>query len=154
MPTERSDDDAKTSAVAAAVLGAALALGALALFGGRAAFSVSVGAAIAVSNLLMLRAIIRAIVRPPDELEEAEPEAGEGEAGPREQDPRAHTSAGKRGGAAWGVFAILKIFILFGGVWLLLTKHLVDPIPLVVGYGVLPLGISASALISSLRPRR
>lgn len=30
----------------------------------------------------------------------------------------------------------------------------VEPFPLVIGYGVLPLGITTSALIASLRPKR
>ena len=64
-----------------------------------------------------------------------------------------HRAAGKRGGAAWGVFAVFKILILFGGIWMLLSKGLVAPIPLVVGYGVLPLGIAAAGLWNSLRPR-
>jgi hypothetical protein len=64
-----------------------------------------------------------------------------------------HASEGKRGGAAWGLFAVVKIVVLFGGIYLLLTKGLVDPIALVVGYGVLPLGIAASSLVNSLSPR-
>ena len=87
----------------------------------------------------------------PDDDEIREKDARE-DAKPK--DDADHRGAGRRGGAAWGVFALLKIFLLFGGIWILLTKKLVDPIPLVVGYGVLPLGIAASALVKSLRPRR
>jgi len=43
--------------------------------------------------------------------------------------------------------------VLFGGIYVLLTKGLVDPMPLVVGYGVLPLGIAASSLSTALSPR-
>jgi hypothetical protein len=64
-----------------------------------------------------------------------------------------HAREGKRGGAAWGAFALVKIVVLFGGIYLLLTKGMVDPIPLVVGYGVLPLGIACSSLFTSLAPR-
>ncbi len=109
----------------AAVLGAALTLGALVLLGGRAATSVAVGAGIAVGNLIAMRAIIRALL-PPAESEPTAPPSG---------------AAG-----AWALFAVLKILILFGGVWILLTRGMVDPMPLVVGYGVLPLGITLSAL--------
>jgi hypothetical protein len=49
---------------------------------------------------------------------------------------------------------MLKIALLFGGVYVLLTRELVDPIPLAVGYGVLPLGIFASTLWQSLKPAR
>lgn len=115
-------DDIGTAAKAAAILGGILAAFALPISGPRAAVSVLVGAAIAVANLVSMRAIIRALVRSPDD------------AGP------------STGQALWALFAALKILLLFGGIWLLLTRRLVDPMPLVVGYGVLPLGIAASAV--------
>lgn len=138
-------DDTGQAAKAAAILGAIFALTTLGLYGTRAACSVLVGATIAVANLLTMRAIIRALVQVPDEAD-----AGD-EASDR---PADHKGTGRRGGVAWGFFAAFKILILFGGVWILLTKHIVDPMPLVVGYGVLPLGITASAVWSSLRTRR
>lgn len=147
-PEER--DGAKTATITAAVLGVLFSVLALVFFGGRAAASVVIGAVIAVSNLVMLRAIIRAILRPPEE-EEAENEAATEK--PEKPSHEESKAEGRRGGAAWGIFAVIKILVLFGGVGLLLTKGLVDPIPLVVGYGVLPLGITASALIDSLAPK-
>jgi hypothetical protein len=95
-------------------------------------------------------AIIQALLRapPPPEVPEGDGRAPE----PARNDPD-HADAGRRGGLAWGIFAVLKILFLFGGVWILFTRGLVDPIPLVVGYGVLPLGIAASALWPSLRPQ-
>jgi len=153
---EQERDAAKDAAISAAVLGTLMSLVALATHGGRTAGSVGVGALIAVANLVMLSAIIRAIIRPPEE-QEADPTADAAEGGDREGDdaPAAdHKAEGKRGGAAWGVFGALKIVLLFGGIWLLLTRGVVDPIPLVVGYGVLPLGIVSSSLLASLRPRR
>jgi hypothetical protein len=143
--TER--DDIATSVKAAAVLGAVFTLVAFATHDGKTAFSVAVGAAIAVANLLTMRAIVRALVRAP----EGEDEASETDGDAAEK--KDHRAAGKRGGAAWGIFAVLKIFVLFGGIWILLSKGLVVPIPLVVGYGVLPLGIAAAGLWNSLRPR-
>lgn len=153
-PAER--DAATVASVAAAVIGAILSLAALGIYGPRTAWSVALGAAIAVANLVTLRAIIRAIIRPPEESELSEPgpeDAADPEK-PEAKPARDHAAEGKRGGAAWGVFALLKIFVLFGGIWFLLTRGLVDPIPLVVGYGVLPLGIAASTLFQSLAPRR
>lgn len=157
-PPDDERDDTKASAIAAAVLGASFTLAALGLHGPKTAASVALGAAIAVANLLTMRAIVRALVRAPLEPEPA-PEADQG--GDEAEGPetaakpeRDHRGAGRRGGAAWGVFAILKIFFLFGGIWLLLTRGLVAPIPLVVGYGVLPLGIAAAGVWGSLRPRR
>ena len=172
-PEER--DTAAIAAVAAAAIGGTFAVAAGALYGGRAALSVAIGAIIAVSNLVMLRAIIRAVVRPPEDGGDgggggegdvtmtaegaADAKAGDGEDDAGAGETRAaeaarHKAEGSRGGAAWGLFALLKIFVLFGGVWLLLTRGLVDPIPLVVGYGVLPLGIAASTVVASLAPQR
>lgn len=153
MPEAPDDrDDIKTSVIAAAILGGVFTLGALGTHGPKVAMSVALGAAIAVANLLTMRAIVRALVRPP--IDEARSEDGEGEGEGEKAPSPDHKGAGRRGGAAWGVFAVLKIFVLFGGIWILLTKGLVAPIPLVVGYGVLPLGIAAAGLWGSLRPGR
>jgi len=179
MATARSEerDAAAVAAVAAAAIGGVLALAALAVYGSRTAMSVGLGALIAVANLVTLRAIIRAIIQPPEGAEaeaeanaEAEAEAEAGAEAGAEADAEAkagadadgaksgaqrdHAAEGRRGGAAWGVFALLKILVLFGGIWFLLTRGLVDPIPLVVGYGVLPLGIAAASLFTSLAPAR
>ena len=145
MATE-DRDDANTATICAAVIGLIFTVAAFAIGGGRTAFSVAAGAVIAVANLVFLRAIIRAVIQAPEEPEKKEGE----EAGPAPD----HEEEGRRGGAAWGIFAILKIFLLFGGIYVLLTKGLVDPIPLVIGYGVLPLGIVASTAVGSLRPRK
>jgi hypothetical protein len=147
------NDDIGRASKAAAALGAVFALAALSLYGTRSAISVVVGVVIAVANLLTMRAIIRALIQGP----EADSKDATGSPGgePEAEKPKPdHVGTGRRGGIAWGVFAVLKIFILFGGVWILLTRGLVDPIPLVVGYGVLPLGIAASSLWSSLSTRR
>lgn len=141
-PEKTERDDIKTSVKAATVLGAIFTLAAFGTHDARTAMSVGLGAAIAVANLLTMRAIVRALVRAPD-----------GEEG-EDDEKKDHRAAGKRGGAAWGVFALFKIFILFGGIWILLSKGLVAPIPLVVGYGVLPLGIAAAGVWNSLKPRR
>jgi hypothetical protein len=150
-------DAAKVATVSAACLGAVFALGALGVFNGRVALSVAAGAVIAVANLASLNAIIRAMLQPAvDEAAEAAlaREAGTPEDPAAEPEPPPdHTAEGKRGGAAWGLFALLKMVALFGGIWLLLTRSVVDPIPLVVGYGVLPLAIAVSGVVTSLAPR-
>lgn len=152
-------DAAKVATVAAAVLGGALALAGLALFSGRVGLSVAAGAVIAVANLASLTAIIRAMLQPAvdDALaEEAAKEAAAKEGAEAEAEPPPevdHAAEGKRGGAAWGLFALLKMGLLFGGIWVLLTRHLVDPIPLIVGYGVLPVAIAVSGVLTSLAPR-
>ena len=55
-----------------------------------------------------------------------------------------------RGAGAWRIVGGLKMLLLFGGVWLLLTSRAVDPIPFVVGLGALPIGLVTGSL---LRPR-
>ncbi|MBX3192674.1 MAG: hypothetical protein KF819_37160 [Labilithrix sp.] len=146
-PDDREQDTATVAALAGGAIGLLLTIAAFAIYDARTALSVAVGATIAVANLVTMRAIIRALLRPRDD---EDPE-GDDDA-PRTD--REHAAEGRRGGAAWGGFAVVKILILFGGIWLLLTRGLVDPIPLVVGYGVLPLGIAASSVISSMAPRR
>ena len=142
-------DAATAAAIAAAAMGVVLTIGAVALFGAHAALSVGVGAVIAVLNLVTMRAIVGALLRPPegDERADADSEA-------QTRTHKDHVAEGKRGGAAWGAFAVVKILVLFGGIWILLTRGLVDPIPLVVGYGVLPIGIATSSLFAGLAPRR
>lgn len=162
-PEEASRDDILVAVKAAAILGAGLAAGAVVISGPKAGGSVVLGAAVAIANLLGLRAIIRSVFRAPTAEELAGDAAAEGRAAdpdgkaPPPQsaaEAAAHREAGRKGGWAWGVFAILKIFLLFGGMWLLLTRGWVDPIPLVVGYGVLPLGITVGTLWTSLRGSR
>lgn len=133
-------DDIMTSVKAAAIFGAVFTLTAFATHDGKTAMSVGLGAAIAVANLLTMRAIVRALIHAPEK--DVEPDEN-----------KDHRAAGRRAGAAWGVFAVLKILVLFGGIWILLTKGLVAPIPLVIGYGVLPLGIAGAGLWNSLKPR-
>ena len=167
---EPENDAARIAAIGAAVLGAVLTVAALAVFGTRTGLSVAIGAVIAVANLVMMSAIVRAVLRPGDAEAEASADAsadagadaGAGAGADEKEDADAdadekedvdHAAEGKRGAAAWGAFGLLKILVLFGGIYVLLTKHLVDPMPLVVGYGVLPLGIAASSVLGSLAPR-
>lgn len=174
LEAKERDDSARVSAVAAAVLGGAFTVAGVALSGPKTGLSIAVGAGIAVANLLTLRAIIGALLTtdgedealaapaeaPADPVAEAEAEgAAQAAADPDGSKEAAASEAaskerGKRGGAAWGVFAVLKILILFGGIGLLLMRGWVEPIPLVIGYGVLPLGITASTLVASVRPKR
>jgi hypothetical protein len=57
---------------------------------------------------------------------------------------------GKGRKAPWGVIALFKLVVLFGGVWLLLKTGLVPGVALAAGYAALPLGV---ALGSFLGPR-
>ena len=152
-------DTAKVAAIGAGVIGLALTIAAGAFFGTRTALSVAAGATIAVVNLVTMRVIIRALVRSGEEADasaanaDAKADADANADADATEEPRDHVAEGKRGGRAWGAFALVKILVLFGGIWILLTRGLVDPIGLVVGYGVLPIGIAASSLVTSLAPR-
>lgn len=150
-------DAAKVAAIGAAILGVVLTIAALAVFGTRTGLSVAIGAIIAVANLVMMSAIVRAVLRPADGDASADGDAAANANADANADaavdPLDHAAEGKRGAKAWGAFGLVKIVLLFGGIYVLLTKGLVDPMPLVVGYGVLPLGIAASSLFSGLAPR-
>jgi hypothetical protein len=106
-----------------ALSGMVFSLGAALLMGPVAALSVAMGALTALSNLYVLTRIVAALAIP---FEDAK----------------------TNGGFVWGVIAFGKILVLFGGLWFLMTRHLVDPIPLVVGYGCLPIGIAIGAVVS------
>ncbi len=169
---ERGSDSMRAAMVPVAAIGAALTVGAFALFSGRVGASVLVGALIASSNLYVLIRVVEALLTPdPEDGADpgtsgasdvpAEAEPGEGtppEAGPEDDEGRASGAPppATQGGfsAAWAGLGMLKMLVLFGGIWFLMTRALVDPIALVVGYGSLPIGISLRGLVPALRPRK
>ncbi len=106
-----------------AVSGAILALGAAPLRGVSGAVSVVVGTTLALANLYVLRRILSAILAP-------------------------HSDAASHGAAAWSIISLGKLMFLCTGMWLLMTRHLVAPMELFVGYGALPIGIAIGALVS------
>jgi hypothetical protein len=107
-----------TAMVAVGSLGVLMAATAAYTWGARMAFSVGTGSLIATSNLYVLSRIVGAMVK------------------------------GGAGAGAWGVVALVKMVVLFGGIWILMTHGLVDPMGLVVGYGALPIGIAIGSLVS------
>ncbi len=102
-----------------------MAVTAALVWGARLALSVGAGAAIAASNLYVLSKIVGAMM--------GGAVAGE--------------SRGV-GAGTWGLLAMVKMVVLFGGIWLVMTKGLVDPLGLVVGYGSLPIGIAIGSIVS------
>lgn len=100
-----------------AVLGALVALSTLAVLGPRAGIGAALGAAIAVANLAVFARVIRGLL------------------------------AGGKARRLWGLVGIVKIVVLFGGLWLLLRSDLVPALALVLGYGALPLGLTVSSLL-------
>ncbi len=88
-------------------------------FGGpRVAWSVGTGAAVALANLWVLARVMRALLGPT-----------------AKQLP-------------WTFVAVVKLLVLFGGLYGLVSWGLVDPVPLFIGYGALPVGI----VLAQLRP--
>ena len=108
-----------------AVSGVALTLAALALFGPAVAWSVALGAALSTGNLWALARVVSALV-PSDET-------------------RAKNAA-KTG--AWTLVALLKMCGLLGIAWLLMRHGVVAPVPMLVGFGALPIGIAIGSLVS------
>jgi hypothetical protein len=118
----------RTILVAVAVLGGALGIGAAALFGLRCGLSVAIGAGVALANLYALARLV-AVLIPSDENHKAAP----------------------GGRAAWMVVGMLKMFLLFGGVWLLFSFHVVDVLPFFAGLACLPIGIAIGSIVSDRR---
>lgn len=109
--------------VAVALTGVVMAVTALFVWGSRLAVSVEAGGVIAASNLYVLSRIVHGMTS-----------LGWGGDG--------------GGGGAWGVIAMAKMVVLFGGIWWAMSRGLVDPLGLVVGYGSLPIGIAIGAIVS------
>jgi hypothetical protein len=49
-------------------------------------------------------------------------------------------------GGLWGVLGFAKLLLLGGGVWLLLSRGAAEVLPLLVGFGALPVGIALTTL--------
>jgi len=121
-PAARYDSRMRTSLVAVALSGAVLAFCALAFFGVSAAWSVALGAGLATGNLWALAKIVAALL--PDER-----------SGPQNAGP-------------WILVALLKMFGLLAAAWLLMRHAVVSPVPMLVGFGSLPIGIAIGSLVS------
>lgn len=123
--------------------GVVLVVLALLAFGFRSAFGTAIGAALATSNLWMLGKIIEALLPPGDDAD-------------GDVDDDAPPPSRSRGSSAllWSFLAGLKILVLFGGAWMLMTKGWASPMALCAGYGALPIGITLSTLRASMRTRR
>ena len=107
-----------------AIAGGVLAVCALAVADPWSAFSVAMGGAIATANLWILARIVHALL----------PSTAEG--------------ARAQSRAAWALVAALKMVGLVGVVWLLMRHGVVSPVPMMVGFGALPIGIAIGSLVS------
>jgi uncharacterized membrane protein len=129
MTTPAKTEPALDARMRVAVLGVAItggvfALAAAVVAGPLTAFSVAVGAAVATANLWALARILAALI------------------------PRTEAGAQTQSRAAWGIVAIVKVLGLVAVVWLLMRHGIVSPIPMLVGFGALPIGIAIGSLVS------
>jgi len=107
-----------------AIAGGVMAVGALAVADAWSAFSVAVGAVVATGNLWVLARVVHALL------------------------PRSAEGARAQSRAGWALVAALKMVGLVGGVWLLMRHGVVAPVPLMFGFGALPIGIAIGSLVS------
>ncbi len=134
----RSDRRMRATVRAVACSGAALALGALAFSGASAALSAGAGGLIATANLWVLARIVTSLF--PEERASATAGASGG--------PAAPTDVTRGASATWTLVVLLKMLGLFGAVWLLMRQGLVSPLPMLVGFGALPIGIAIGSVVS------
>jgi hypothetical protein len=123
----RLDARMRTALKSVAVCGAVMAAAAFALFGPEAGISVAAGAALAAGNLWALARVVLSLL-------------------PEDRDAAAAQSRG-----AWGLVAALKTAGLLVAAWALLRYRVAAPLPMLVGFGALPMGIAIGSLMSDRR---
>jgi hypothetical protein len=110
------DAPMRASITSVLIVGLIFAVVGFGLGGLRTGFGVALGGAIAAANLWVFARVGNAFVS-------------------------------KKGNTApWGVIALLKMLLLFGGVWLILRTGVVSALSLVAGYAALPIGITVASL--------
>ena len=115
------DVQLKAALLCVACTGLALAILALVLYDVRAALGVALGGAIATANLWVFAQLGRGFLTP----------------------------GGVKG--PWVAVAMLKVVVLFGGVWWVLKHEIASGVALAIGYGALPLGIVIGTLFAPKR---
>jgi hypothetical protein len=114
----------RTSIRAVALSGVVLALFGFAFSGFSAGLSVALGGGLAAANLWLLARIVTALL--PDD------QAG----------------ADTQSRAAWALLAVLKMGGMLAVAWLLMRHGIVSPLPMLIGFGALPIGIAIGSLVS------
>ncbi len=127
-PPGRFDARLQTSIRAVAVAGLVLTLFGAAFAGVRAGISVALGATLAAGNLWLLARIVTELLPGDSAGAEAQSRAG------------------------WALVAVLKMFGLLALAWLLMRHGIVSPLPMLVGFGALPIGIAIGSLVSDRSP--
>lgn len=119
---EGPDAPLRAAMYAVAAVGGAFTLGAFLFIDTQAGLSVLAGAIIAVVNLLAFARIV-------------------------------HAFLGKtKRTAPWALLAVLKLLVLFGGIFLLVKSELVSALWLAAGYAALPFGITLGSLLGPKPP--
>ncbi len=138
-PEKRDGLDARmrASLVGVAVSGAVLGVLAAVFAGAAASWSVVAGAGLATANLWALARVVVALL--PAEPEDENRDGAAGQPDPREA-------------RAWASVAMLKTVGLLLVAWGILRYRVAAPLPLLVGFGALPIGIAIAALVSDRRP--
>jgi hypothetical protein len=126
-PEEPQDDGAGDAMMRASIRfvlasGLGLSIAGLAFLGLRAGLGAAIGGALATANLWVFAQVGQAFM------------------------------ARKGNTVSWGVVAVLKLVVLFGGVWLILSSGVVSALSLAAGYAALPLGITIASLFGPKPP--
>lgn len=129
VPPGALDGRMRTALAVVVALGILGTVGTFVVFDARAAMSFGVGALVAAANLYALAWLIGGLI-----------------GGSVDGETRASPTA-------LSFLVVSKMLLLFGGAWFLMVKGLVEPLPLVCGYGILPLGIAIGALVSDMGDR-
>ena len=119
-----------------AVVGGLLAVGSLYMKDARFTASVLIGACVALLNLWVLAKIVKSMM----------PEEEESKASASETPDEGNAEGDKAGGSGWGLLAVIKILALFGGAFGLWKSGIALPLPTLLGYGALPIGIVLSSI--------
>ena len=142
MTSAKGTVTSRCRSVGVAAVGGLLSAGSIYFWNVRIFVSVLIGAFVALLNLWALAKIVRSMM-PEDEPGEAPP--------PGRGTHEGHVANGKAGGAAFGLLAVIKILGLFGGAFVLWKSGVALPLPTLVGYGALPLGIVFTAVMAPQR---
>lgn len=130
--------------IGVAVFGVLFALASLYLKDARTTISVLIGAGVALLNLWALAKIVSAMM--PEE--EPVPAGDSGAAAASRDDGHEEKPSGGGGGGSWSILAVVKIFALFGGAFLLWKSGIALPLPTLLGYAALPLGIVSTSVMA------
>jgi hypothetical protein len=118
------DGRLRTSITAVAVSAGAFTVGALAFASLGAALSVALGGALAAGNLWLLARVVAALL------------------------PGSRPAAEAQSRGAWSLVAAVKMVAVIAVAWLLMRRGIAAPLPMLIGFGALPIGIAIGSLVS------